>query len=191
MNDIIELILCGICFAGLGIFFALYDFFRQQKPRQFGKTQIMSLGFIFGGICFCFIPFLSDPVIFIPLVLICIGIPLVLSGAYDMNLVKKCTFQINAVCVYCSSRKGKYRPIFEYTYKGNHYKATSQQMLSSNIIVWDKSYRIYINPNKPQCNIIFPKSLKDSKTTALLGAVLTAAGIALLIMFTCTSFSIF
>ncbi|MBQ8210071.1 MAG: hypothetical protein IJZ35_05770 [Clostridia bacterium] len=177
MRDTIELILCGIGFAGIGIFASLYDFFRQQKPRQFGKTQIISLGFVIGGINIIIFPFMDDINMMLPLFLTTISIPVLLWGVYDLNLARKCTYQVNAVCLYCTARKGETRPVFTYTYEGEYYKATSQQILSSNILVADKSYRIYINPDKPQCNIVFPKLLKHNKDFVILGAILMVAGI--------------
>lgn len=177
MRDTVEMILCGIGFAGMDIFVSLYDFFKQQKPRQFGKTQIISIGFIFAGIDIIILPFADNINMMLPIFLTSISIPVFLWGIYDLNLARKCTYQVNAVCLYCTARKGSTRPVFTYTYEGEHYKATSQQILSSNILVADKSYRIYINPNKPQCNIVFPRLLKNNKDFIILGVILMIAGI--------------
>lgn len=177
MNNDFELILSGVFFIVCGLGLALYDFFRQQKPRTIGKTQIMVLVFIVAGIDIVILPLIDNISMMLPIFLTSISIPVLLWGLYDLNLARKCTHQINAVCLYCTARKGQTRPVFSYTYEGEYYKATSQQILSSNILVADKSYRIYINPNKPQCNIVFPKLLKHNKDFVIFGAILMVAGV--------------
>ncbi len=177
MYDDFGLILSGVFFIVCSLGLALYDFFRQQKPRTIGKTQIMSIVFVVVGIDVIILPFVDNINMMLPIFLTSISIPILLWGLYDLNLARKCSHQINAVCLYCTQRKGTTRPVFSYTYEGEYYKATSQQTLSSNILVADKSYRIYINPNKPQCNIVFPKLLKHNKDFVIFGIILMVAGI--------------
>ncbi len=177
MYDDFRLILSGGAFVALSLGVSIYEYFKQQKPRIMGKTQILTLGLVFMGTDAIIFAFLKEIELLVPISLISISIPVLLWGLYDLNLARKCTHQINAVCLYCTQRKGTTRPVFSYTYEGEYYKATSQQILSSNILVADKSYRIYIDPNKPQCNIVFPKLLKHNKDFVIFGVILMVAGV--------------
>lgn len=184
MSDNITMFLSGIGFAGIGIVLSVYNFIKQQKPRRIGKAQLFSTFFIFLGIDFALLTLIEDLNMMIPLFLITFGIPLLAIGTFNLILAHRCTQQITAKCVFFSTYgRGEKAPVFEYTYEGEYYKASAQQSFSTNMFVMNKSYRIYIDPNRPQYNIVFPKSMKDNKTTVAAGAIMIVLGIVLFFVF--------
>lgn len=177
MKDNYILLASCILLAGMGVYAGVSDFIRQQKPRHFSNAMLASLVMLALPV-YCFIiPRIKDKNILVTIVLLNIGIPLLIWGIRNSLFTKKCNYQVNALCVYCTPRKGRTVPVFTYTYEGESYKAAALHSVSGGILVADKTYRIYINPEKPTQYIIFPKLMKSNKDILIGGIVITLAGI--------------